>query len=132
MATMTGSGKDFHLINKHRVIISRTTKKARHEYLALKISLLTHLVFYGLYRLDVHAALAFVFVKFYTACRQREHCVIATDAHVGTSLVLGASLADKNGAGVYELLVTHLQTKMIGVTVAAVLDRALSFFMCHG
>jgi hypothetical protein len=29
-ATMTGSGKDFHLINKHRVIISRTTKKARH------------------------------------------------------------------------------------------------------
>ena len=38
--TVTGSGKDFHLINKHRVIISRPTKKARHEYLAMKISFL--------------------------------------------------------------------------------------------
>jgi hypothetical protein len=30
------------------------------------------------------------------------------------------------------LLVAYLQTKIIGVTIATVLDRALSFFMCHG
>ena len=65
--TVTGSGKDFHLINKHRVIISRTTKKARHEYLAVKVSFLQSLVFYNLHRLDVYTALAFVLVKLYAA-----------------------------------------------------------------
>ncbi len=63
--TVTGSGKDFHLINKHRVIISRTRKKARHEYLAMKISFLQLLVFYNLHRLDVYTALAFILVKLY-------------------------------------------------------------------
>ncbi len=67
--TVAGLGVYFHLINKHRVIISRPTKKARHEYLAVRIPLFQWLVFYDLHRLDIHTTLAFVFVEFYAARR---------------------------------------------------------------
>ena len=111
---------------------SLANKKGEARNLAVKVAFASRSVLYDLDGLDIYTALAFVLVKLYAASGQRKQRVITADAHVGSRLVLGATLANKDGSGVYELLVAYLQTKIIGVTIATVLDRALSFFMCHG
>ena len=55
--------------------------------------------------------------------------MIATDAHVGSRLVLGTPLTDKDGACVHELGIANLEAKPFAVAVASVLDGSLSFFV---
>jgi hypothetical protein len=107
-------------------------KKGEAHNLAVKVAFGSRSVLYDLDGLDIYTAPTFVFVKLHSAGFQCKQRVIAADAHVGSRLVLGTALTDKDGACVHELGIADLETKSFTVAVAAVLDRALSFFMCHG
>src|SRR5262245_47313917 len=61
-----------------------------------------------------------------------EERVVLPAAHVGARKKLRAPLPDQDGASRHVLAAERLDAEALGVRVATVAGRALSFFVCHG
>jgi hypothetical protein len=86
---------------------------------------------HNLNRIDIHPAFAFVAVETNATRFLREKRMVTPYTYILSGNVLGSALAHDDGSRFDELLVPTLETQSFGVTVAAVLGGALSFFMCH-
>ena len=60
-----------------------------------------------------------------------EQSVVLTLTDIGAGMDLGSALSDKDIAGENKLTVGSLGAKTLRLTVAAVLGRTHTFFMCH-
>ena len=79
---------------------------------------------------DLLAVLAHA-LKLHGAVHEGEQRVVLPLAHVGAGVDLRSALSDKDVAGENELSVSSLGAKTLGLTVAAVLGRTQTFFMCQ-
>ena len=87
---------------------------------------------HDLNRIHIHPALAAVAVETDATGGQSEQRVVAADADVFPGEMLGAALANDDGASFDKLLVAALEAEAFAVAVAAVFRGTLSFFMCLG
>ena len=79
---------------------------------------------------DLLAVLAHA-LKLHSAVHEGEQSVVTTLTDVSAGVDLSSALSDKDVAGQNELSVGSLYTKALRLTVAAVLGRTHTFFMCH-
>src|SRR3989442_2035026 len=80
-------------------------------------------------RIDVDPASAAIEAD--VAVDQRENSVIATEADVLAGQKLRAALTNDDIAGHDQLAAESFHTEPFADAVAAILNAALSFFMCH-
>src|SRR4029077_16416612 len=66
------------------------------------------------------------------AVDERENRVVATESNVLARKELGAALANDNVAGQNRFAAKSFYTETLADAIAAVLNAALSFLMCHG
>jgi hypothetical protein len=80
-------------------------------------------------RVDIHAATTAIEAN--VAVNERENRVIATEADVFARLKFRTALANNDVAGKNHLAAKSFYAESLADAVAAVLNAALSFFMCH-
>src|SRR5690606_3045231 len=80
---------------------------------------------------DELLALASTLVEADRSVTKREQGVVLALPHVGACVDVAAHLADDDVAGSNFFTAELLESAELGRAVATVLDRALSFFMCH-
>src|SRR5262245_9468618 len=64
--------------------------------------------------------------------RQGEEGVVLAPADVAAWMEAGAALADDDAAGSDRLAAVDLDAETLAMRIAAVANRTLTFFMCHG
>lgn len=70
-------------------------------------------------------------LELHLAVYESEQSVVLTLTNVGARVDLSSALSDKDVAGQDKLPVGSLCTKTLRLTVAAILGRTHTFFMCH-
>src|SRR5256885_11607182 len=80
--------------------------------------------------IDVHAATSAIEPN--VAVDERENRVIAAEPNIFAGLKFRAALANDNVAGDDHLATEFFHAEPFANAIAAVLNAALSFFMCHG
>ena len=68
-------------------------------------------------------------LELHLALRGGEERVVTAPLDVGPRFEMGTALPDQNGPGLHRLTVTDLGAETLGVGVATVAARALSFFV---
>ena len=76
-------------------------------------------------------AILILALELYLAVYEGEQGVVLTLTNIGTRVDLSSALSDKDVAGQDKLPIGSLGTKTLRLTVAAVLGRTHTFFMCH-
>ena len=76
-------------------------------------------------------AILILALELYLAVYESEQGVVLTLTNVGAGMDLSSALSDEDIAGQDELTVCSFRSKTLRLTVAAVLGRTHTFFMCH-
>ena len=76
-------------------------------------------------------AILILALELYLAGYESEQGVVLTLTNIGAGMDLSSALSDEDISGQDELTVCSFDTKTLRLTVAAVLGRTHTFFMCH-